>query len=163
MADIPDFGSIPDDLFAGGAHLAGQDSPHLAEILNKSGLKSIHGPARLSLIAASAEVHRFRWPGPTVQVAELHTALSDALATGDATLTASIEKHDTDGAVATSTAVTGGVITITETGSAAGDVDAATPTDENILEYGDCLVVTVGGANTADVHADLTFLVRAVS
>jgi len=81
-------------------------------------------------------------------ITKIYSVISGALGTGDATLTASI-----GGA-----AVTGGVVTITQSGSAAGDVDSATPTALNTFAAGDVLEFTVGGTNDQAVNAQLTLL-----
>lgn len=158
--ETPAFGSIPDDHFAGGAHVAGQDQPNLATILNESGVRSQHGPIRLALDGTDS--HRFPWHGPAVKLASFATSLSGALTIGDATITAAIETIAADGTVASSTDVTGGLLTITQAGSAAGDFDSASPTGAYTLNDGDVLKFTVGGTNTAAVFADLTFEVTAL-
>lgn len=78
-------------------------------------------------------------------IVAIRSVISGALATGDATLTAAI------GGVA----VTGGVITITQAGSAAGDVDAVLPSAANTVAVGDVVSVTVGGTNSASVGASV--------
>lgn len=80
-------------------------------------------------------------------IVAIRSVISGALATGDATLTAAIG----------GTAVTGGVITITQAGSAAGDVDAALPSAANTVAVGDVIGLTVGGTNTASVGASVLF------
>jgi hypothetical protein len=67
-----------------------------------------------------------------------------ALATGDATVTAAIGATD----------VTGGVVTITQSGSAAGDKDSATPTALNTGASGATITLTVGGTATGDRTID---------
>lgn len=62
-----------------------------------------------------------------------------ALTVGNATLTGKIG----------ATAITGGVVTITQAGSAANDVDTAAPSALNIVAVGNLIGVTVGGTNTA--------------
>lgn len=62
-----------------------------------------------------------------------------ALTTGNATLTLKIN----------GVAVTNGVITIAQAGSAVGDKDSATPTAANTVAVGDEISVTVGGTNDA--------------
>lgn len=69
------------------------------------------------------------------------------LTTGDATLTAKIN----------GVAVTNGVITITQAGSAAGDKDSATPTAANYVAEGDELSLTVGGTNATATVANGVF------
>ncbi|ANK79394.1 MAG: hypothetical protein TEF_00270 [Rhizobiales bacterium NRL2] len=77
-------------------------------------------------------------------ISKFRSVIDGALADGDATLTLSIN----------GTPVTNGVITIAESGSAAGDVDVATPTAANTVEAGDVIEITVGGANSAARVAD---------
>lgn len=83
-------------------------------------------------------------------IAKIYSVINGALADGDATLTGKIG----------ATGITNGVITITQSGSAAGDVDVATPTAANVVVAGDVLSVTVGGTNTAARVAEVTFLIE---
>ena len=72
-----------------------------------------------------------------------------ALAVGDATITCSI------GGVA----ITTGVITIAQAGSAEGDIDTETPSGNNVIAVGDAFEALVGGTNTdANAQAVLTYL-----
>ena len=80
-------------------------------------------------------------------VTKIWSILEGALTTGNATLTGKIG----------ATAITGGVITITQAASAAGDVDSAAPTAANVVAEGDGLSVTVGGTNDAVVKARVLF------
>jgi len=58
------------------------------------------------------------------------------------------------------TAITGGGITITQSGSAAGDVDTAEPTAANeVLEDGTIEMITDGGSSTA-CECLVTFIIR---
>ena len=100
----------------------------------------------VDLIAANAEVYAYVHRGVDALVTWIDTRLTAALATGDATITAEI-----DGA-----AVTGGVVTITQAASAPGDIDNAQPTALNTITSGQVLTLTVGGANTAAVFADVS-------
>lgn len=77
---------------------------------------------------------------------KIYTVLNAALATGDATFTAAIN----------GTPVTSGVVTAAESGSAAGDVDVATPSAANAFEAGDVITITGGGASTATATASVT-------
>lgn len=79
-----------------------------------------------------------------------YSILSGALATGDATLQLKIG----------GTNVTNGLITITQSGSAANDVDSATPTAANTGAAGALIQATVGGTNTATETADLLILLE---
>lgn len=83
-------------------------------------------------------------------IVKIYSTIDGALATGDATLTAKIG----------ATPITGGAITITQSGSAAGDVDSATPTAANTVAAGDAIAVTVGGANTNAVKAQIAVEIR---
>lgn len=82
-------------------------------------------------------------------IAKIYSVANAALATGDATLTGKIG----------STAITGGVITITESGSAAGDVDSATPTAANTVAVGSVISLTGGGASTATATASCSVVI----
>ena len=84
-------------------------------------------------------------------VTKLYSVIDRALATGNATLTGKIGTN----------AITDGAITITQAGSAAGDVDSATPSAANTVVAGDVLSVTVGGTNdAASSSATVTFLIE---
>lgn len=96
----------------------------------------------LSLVGADTAVHQIVLRG-TGRIAKLSSVLLDALATGDATITAAIDGTD----------ITDGVITAAQTDSAAGQVDSAVPSDNNSFTDGQVLTLTVGGANTASVAA----------
>lgn len=74
-----------------------------------------------------------------------------------------------DGAIITANAVitgkingasiTNGVITVTQAGSAAGDVDTATPTAANTVAVGDKISMTTNGASGNTVRANFTFTI----
>jgi hypothetical protein len=101
------------------------------------------------LRAASGAVYGF--PSPVAgTIVRIQTRLGAVLATGDATLTGRI------GGVA----ITGGVVTITEAGSAVGDVDEAVPTAANTVAVGSSVSFLVGGANTANVGATVVVTIR---
>lgn len=73
----------------------------------------------------------------------LHVAISVA----DSAITTAIN----------STAITGGAWTVTQSGSAAGDVDVATPTAANRVVEGDVIKFTTDGGSTTT--APITFFV----
>ena len=103
----------------------------------------------LSSKASDATVARFAAPvAGTITLVQ--TVLNGALATGDATFTTAIG----------GTGVTGGVVTATQSGSAAGDIDSATPTALNTVAVGDLITVTGGGASTATATANIQVLIR---
>jgi len=97
---------------------------------------------------ATAATHRIVAP-VSGTITAIRSVIASALATGDATITARIN----------SVPVTGGVITVTQAASAAGDVDVATPTAANIVAVGDVIELVVGGANTAAVEAMVTMTI----
>lgn len=91
-----------------------------------------------------------RWVAPFAgTIATAFTVLNAALATGNATLTLAIG----------GTAVTGGVMTVTQSGSAAGDVDTCTPSAAATFAAGDVVSVTGGGASTATATSTVVLLV----
>jgi len=71
-------------------------------------------------------------------ISSIQTVTDGAVGTADITLTGKIG----------STAITDGVVTIATAASAAGDLDSATPTAENVITAGAAMnfVVTGGGA-----------------
>lgn len=82
-------------------------------------------------------------------IAKIYSVIDGALTVGDATLTAKIG----------ATAVTGGVVTITQDGSDAGDIDDATPSDNKTVSVGSLLSITVGGTNTAEKTANVVIVI----
>ncbi|WP_210210141.1 hypothetical protein [Rhodopseudomonas palustris] len=83
----------------------------------------------------------------TGRVVRIWSVIEGALSTGDATLTAKIN----------GVPITGGVVTITQAGSAAGDKDSAEPSAANIVAVGDELSLTVGGSNATATAANALF------
>lgn len=83
-------------------------------------------------------------------ITKIWSVIDGALTTGNATLTAAI------GGVA----VTNGVITVTQAGSAAGDIDSATPTAAHAVAVGDLITITPGGTNDAARTAAVTLLIE---
>jgi hypothetical protein len=83
------------------------------------------------------------------RIVKIWSVTEGVLTTGDATLTAKIG----------ATAITGGVLTITQAGSAAGDIDSATPTAANAVAAGAGLSVTVGGTNATATKARVLFVI----
>jgi len=102
-------------------------------------------PLRVNTLVGSG-VSRVRAParGTIVQISSI---IEGTLATGDATLTGRIN----------GTAITGGVLTITQSGSAAGDQDFAIPTAANAVAEGDELSLLCGGTNTTATVANCWF------
>lgn len=89
----------------------------------------------------------YRLPAPLAgTITAIRTVIDGALTTGNATLTAAIEGAP----------VTGGVVTITQAGSAAGDTDLAEPSAANVVAAGEAIELTVGGTNDAARTATVT-------
>lgn len=78
-------------------------------------------------------------------VERIQSIISGTIATADAVLAPQIN----------TVAITGGGITVTASGSAAGDVDSSTPTAANTVAVGDSLEVSTNGASTNTVVCDL--------
>lgn len=83
-------------------------------------------------------------------ISSIHSVIDQAIATADTTLTAKIGGVN----------VTNGVITIAFSGSAAGDVDSATPTAANTVTAGQAIEIACGGeTNTSGAEAHVSILV----
>lgn len=76
--------------------------------------------------------------------------IEGTIATADDTLSSTI------GGVA----ITGGDVTIAFTGSAAGDIDSATPSAANTVAIGDYISVATDGASTNAIGATVTFTIK---
>lgn len=82
-------------------------------------------------------------------IAAYWTALHGAITVGDATITLEIG----------GTLVTGSSITIATAGSAAGDVDTATPSAANTVTAGQAIEIITDGGSTTARAADVTILI----
>ena len=83
-------------------------------------------------------------------ITKIYSVIDGALTTGNATLTAAINGN----------AVPNGVVTVTQAGSAAGDVDVASPSAANTVAAGDLIAITPGGTNDAARTAAITLLIE---
>ena len=84
------------------------------------------------------------------KVIKIITALQGAIGTANAAITFEIG----------GTAITGGAITVTQSGSAAGDVDTAEPTAANdVAEDGSIEMITDGASSNTIKHV-VTFVIR---
>lgn len=81
------------------------------------------------------------------RVVKMWSVIEGVLTTGDATLTGKID----------GVAITTGVITITQAGSAAGDKDSCVPSAANVVAVGGELSLTVGGTNATASAANALF------
>lgn len=86
------------------------------------------------------------------KIVKIDSVIHGALTTGDAVLTGAIG----------ATPITDGAITITQSGSAVGDVDTATPSAANVVAAGDVLNLTKSGANDAAVSATITWTLETI-
>lgn len=127
------------------------DNVPLSELLAAAQDRSVT-LSRLDLIGANAQVYAYVHQGADALITSIDSRLTAALAVGDATITAAID----------GVAVTGGVVTITQIGSAPGDLDSATPTALNTITAGQVLTLTVGGTNTAAVFSDVSVALGSV-
>ncbi len=71
-------------------------------------------------------------------IAKIYTVIDGVVSTADITITAKIG----------ATGVTNGVVTITQSGSAAGDVDSATPSAANTVTAGQAINLVVAGGGS---------------
>ncbi len=94
---------------------------------------------------------RYVAPGFRGRITKAYSALSGAITGADATLTLKIG----------GTAVTDGTITITQSGSAAGDVDSCTPSAANTFQATDAIEVETDGGSTGTVEAVVTLELEA--
>jgi hypothetical protein len=84
------------------------------------------------------------------KVVKILTSIKNAITTADAAITFEIG----------GTAITGGAITVTQSGSAAGDVDSSVPTAANRVEEGEAIeIISDGGSSTA-CETVVTFIIR---
>ena len=84
------------------------------------------------------------------KIIKIITALQGAISGGDAAITFEIG----------GTAVTGGAITVANSGSAAGDVDTATPTAANRVEEDGTIEMITDGGSTGAKKLLVTFVIR---
>lgn len=101
-----------------------------------------------TLGATAAE---YQLPAPFAgRIVKVWSAIDAAITGADATIGLEID----------GTAVTGGSITVTQAGSAPGDVDSATPTAANTFAEGATISAQVGGGDTAGIKATLVIEVE---
>lgn len=83
-------------------------------------------------------------------IVKIYTSIKNAITTADAAITFEIG----------GTAVTNGAITVTQSGSAAGDVDSSTPTAANRVEEGESIEIISDGASATACEMIVTFVIR---
>ena len=84
------------------------------------------------------------------KVIKIFTALQGAIGTANGGITFEI----------VGTAITGGGITVTQSGSAAGDIDTATPTAANRVEEGGSIEMITDGSSSNTIKLVVTFVIR---
>ena len=84
------------------------------------------------------------------RIIKIFTSIKNAITTADAALSFEIG----------GTAVTGGGITVTQSGSAAGDVDTAEPTAANTVNEGDAIEMITDGGSSTTCECHVTFVIR---
>jgi len=84
------------------------------------------------------------------RVIKIITALQGAISGGDAAVSFEID----------GTAITGGGITVANSGSAAGDVDTAEPTAANRVEEDGTIEMITDGGSTGTAKLLVTFVIR---
>jgi len=80
------------------------------------------------------------------RIESIQSVINGAIATANVVLTASIN----------AVAVTGGAITVTQSGSAAGDVDIVIPSALNHFVKGDYIKIVTGGQSSNTISAHYT-------
>ena len=106
------------------------------------GLNKVYLPIRVATLVGTG-VYRITSPYAGT-ITGIRSIIEGVLTTGNATLTGKIG----------STAITDGVITITQVSSAAGDQDSATPSAANVVAQWDEISLTVGGTNATATVAN---------
>ena len=83
-------------------------------------------------------------------IVKIYTSIKNAITTANAAITFEIG----------GTAVTNGAITVTQAGSAAGDVDSSTPSAANRVEEGGSIEIISDGASATACEMIVTFVIR---
>jgi hypothetical protein len=104
------------------------------------------GPFQFENISTASS--QFFVPGLAGDITTIYTVIDGAIITGNCAITFEIA----------GTLVTSGAITITQSGSAAGDADSSTPSGANTLTAGQPLEVISNGASGNDVDMKVTLI-----
>jgi hypothetical protein len=84
------------------------------------------------------------------RIIKIFTSIKNAITTANAALSFEIG----------GTAITGGGITVTQSGSAAGDVDTAEPTAANSVNEGQAIEMITDGGSSTTCECVVTFVIR---
>jgi hypothetical protein len=106
------------------------------------------GPFRFENISTASS--QFFVPGLAGDITTIYTVIDGAIITANAAITFEIG----------GTLVTSGGITITQSGSAAGDQDSSTPSGAKTLTAGQSLEVISDGASANDVDMHVTLIMN---
>lgn len=101
-------------------------------------LKADPLPLCLDIADGSADATYYLVAPFAGSITAIYTVIDDVVSTADITVTAKIG----------ATGMTGGVVTITASGSAAGDVDSATPSAANVVTTGEAINFVVAGGGS---------------
>ena len=112
---------------------------------NAAGASKYYLTARITDVSSAETV----WtPVPTAGViTKIYSVIAGTIATAPAVLTCKIN----------ATGITDGVISITDSGSAAGDVDVVTPSALNVVAVGDALSVVTSAASTNAIQCEVLY------
>ncbi len=105
----------------------------------------------LSVTMADVSTAGSVWiPSPCVgNITKIQTIINGAIGTSDVVISSEIN----------GTAVTNGNVTITQSGSAAGDVDSSSPSANRTLAIGDKLEAITNGASTNTIIATIMYTI----
>ena len=92
----------------------------------------------LDIADGSADADYFLVSPHAGAISKIYSVIDESVGTADITITASIG----------ATPVTGGVVTIATAGSAAGDIDSATPSAANVVTAGQAIKLAVAGGGS---------------
>ena len=110
-------------------------------------LETVFIPFRFNNISTASS----QWviPGVAGTITRIQTVINGALGTADPTLSFEIA----------GTPITSGNITITQAGSAAGDIDETSPSAANVITSSQAIEMISDGASTNNINAIITFTI----
>ena len=134
-----------------GVASANADDIYIANGSGSGAWSAANNNIYLSVTLANVSAASSVWiPSPcTGNITKIQTIINGAIATSDVVISTEIN----------GTAVTNGNITITQSGSAAGDVDSSSPSGNRTLAIGNKLEVITNGASTNTVIATVMFTI----
>lgn len=126
----------------------GQDNPLIlggtVETPGGQNLKRVYHNVRLTDVSTASSCYVVS--GVAGTITKIWSVIDGAISGANSVVSSSIN----------GVAVTGGSLTITFSGSAAGDIDSATPSAANTVAAGDLITLTTDGASTNTVSAVFT-------